>query len=55
MVKSYFKKRIMKVIEHIKKAESTLFSIEIIPPLKGQNITSIYETMDTLMEFKPAF
>ncbi len=45
----------MKVIEHIKKAESTLFSIEIIPPLKGQNITSIYETMDTLMEFKPAF
>ncbi|MFY8136736.1 MAG: methylenetetrahydrofolate reductase [NAD(P)H], partial [Flavobacteriales bacterium] len=33
----------------------TLFSIEILPPLKGQNISSIFETMDKLMEFQPAF
>jgi len=45
----------MKVTDHISKAKSTLFSIEILPPLKGQNIASIFETMDQLMEFKPAF
>jgi methylenetetrahydrofolate reductase (NADPH) len=45
----------MKVTEHIAKAKSTLFSIEILPPLKGQNINSIFQTMDELMEFSPAF
>jgi methylenetetrahydrofolate reductase (NADPH) len=45
----------MKVIDHITKAKSTLFSIEILPPLKGQNINSLFETMDELMEFSPAF
>lgn len=45
----------MKVTEHISSAKSTLFSIEILPPLKGQNISSIFQTMDELMEFSPAF
>lgn len=45
----------MKVIDHINNRKSTLFSIEILPPLKGQNINSIFETMDELMEFSPAF
>lgn len=45
----------MKVTEHISRSKNTLFSIEILPPLKGQNINSIFETMDELMEFKPAF
>lgn len=45
----------MKVIEHIASAKSTLFSIELLPPLKGQNISSIYETMDAVREFNPAF
>lgn len=45
----------MKVTEHISKAKSTLFSIEILPPLKGQNINSIFQTMDELMDFSPAF
>ncbi|MEZ4799384.1 MAG: methylenetetrahydrofolate reductase [NAD(P)H] [Flavobacteriales bacterium] len=45
----------MKVIDHINNAKKTLFSIEILPPLKGQNIASIFETMDKLMEFDPAF
>jgi methylenetetrahydrofolate reductase (NADPH) len=45
----------MKVTEHIANAKSTLFSIEILPPLKGQNINSIFEAMDQLMEFSPAF
>lgn len=45
----------MKVTEHIAKATSTLFSIEILPPLKGQTIETLFETMDELMEFSPAF
>ena len=46
----------MKVTQHIEKANgNTLFSFEILPPLKGQTITSIYDTIDTLMEFDPPF
>jgi len=45
----------MKVSEHIKNAKSTLFSIEILPPLKGKDIQSVFNGIDPLMEFKPAF
>ncbi|MBT8256099.1 MAG: methylenetetrahydrofolate reductase [NAD(P)H] [Bacteroidia bacterium] len=46
----------MKVTEHIENANGTTqFTFEILPPLKGQNITSIYDSMDPLMEFKPPF
>ncbi len=45
----------MKVVDHIKKANSTLFSFEILPPLKGKSIQSIYEGIDPLMEFAPPF
>lgn len=45
----------MKVIDHIKNAKNTLVSFEILPPLKGKTISSIYEHLDPLMEFGPAF
>lgn len=45
----------MKVTEHINQAKDTLFSIELLPPLKGQNIDSIFNAMDELMAFAPAF
>ena len=45
----------MKVTEHLLKAKKTLFSYEILPPLKGASIDSIYNTLDTLMEFNPRF
>jgi len=46
----------MKVTEHIKKANgATQFSFEILPPLKGQDIQSIFDNIDPLMEFKPPF
>jgi 5,10-methylenetetrahydrofolate reductase len=45
----------MKVIDHIRQAKDTLISFEILPPLKGKTINSIYEHLDPLMEFKPAF
>ena len=45
----------MKVTEHIKNAKTTLFSFEILPPLKGTSIESIYDSLDPLMEFNPPF
>ena len=45
----------MKVTEHIKNAKKTLFSFEILPPLKGASIESIYNSLDPLMEFNPPF
>lgn len=45
----------MKVIEHLRKATGTLLSFEILPPLKGKDIRSIYEGIEPLMEFKPSF
>jgi methylenetetrahydrofolate reductase (NADPH) len=46
----------MKVTEHIQSAKGkTLFSFEILPPLKGQNIQTIFDSIDPLMEFKPPF
>lgn len=46
----------MKVTEHIENAKGkTLFSLEIIPPRKGENIKNIFNHLDPLMEFKPPF
>jgi methylenetetrahydrofolate reductase (NADPH) len=45
----------MKVIDHIRQAKGSLISFEILPPLKGKTINSIYEHLDPLMEFKPSF
>ena len=46
----------MKVTEHIQTAKGKiLFSFEILPPLKGQNIQTIFDSIDPLMEFKPPF
>lgn len=45
----------MKIIDHIKERKSTLFSFEILPPLKGLGIQSIYNAINPLLEFNPAF
>lgn len=45
----------MKVIDHLKQAEDTLISFEVLPPLKGKSINSIYDHLDPLMEFKPSW
>ena len=45
----------MKVTEHITGADSTLFSLEIIPPKKGDSIKNLFSQIDPLMEFKPPF
>ncbi|MDB5190781.1 MAG: 5,10-methylenetetrahydrofolate reductase [Segetibacter sp.] len=45
----------MKVIDHIAQAKNTLISFEVLPPLKGKSINSIYDHLDPLMEFKPSW
>ena len=45
----------MKITEHIAQAKDTLVSFEVLPPLKGKIITSLYEHLDPLMEFKPSW
>lgn len=45
----------MKVIDAISDSKETLFSFEILPPLKGKGIDSLYAGIDPLMEFGPKF
>ncbi len=44
----------MKLTEHIaNRGERTLFSFELLPPLKGENFDSTSQTIDPLIEFDP--
>lgn len=45
----------MKVIDTLNKAKDTVLSFEILPPLKGKGINSLYQGIDPIMEFNPRF
>ena len=45
----------MKVIDFLEKANSTLFSYEIIPPFRGGSIDKVFDLVDQLMPFDPPF
>jgi methylenetetrahydrofolate reductase (NADPH) len=45
----------MRVVEAIEKSNKPLFTFEILPPVKGNDIQSIYRAIDPLMEFEPSF
>ena len=46
----------MKIIDHIRGAAGkTLFSFEILPPLKGADIATLWKGIDPLIEFRPSF
>ncbi|WP_316804598.1 methylenetetrahydrofolate reductase [NAD(P)H] [Pedobacter nototheniae] len=46
----------MKITDHIQNSEGkTLFSFELLPPVKGKSIDEIYKAIDPLMEFNPPF
>ncbi|HNE94189.1 MAG TPA: methylenetetrahydrofolate reductase, partial [Chitinophagaceae bacterium] len=46
---------LMKVTEHIAQAKDTLLSFEILPPLKGKTIQTLFNHLDPLMEFNPSW
>ena len=45
----------MSVIDKIGQRSRTAFSFELLPPLKGNNIDKLYDAIDTLWEFEPAY
>lgn len=45
----------MRVIDILNNSKSTLFSFELLPPLKGHNIDTIFSTIDKLIPFYPAY
>ena len=46
----------MKITDHIKNAKGkTQFTFEILPPVKGHSINTIFDNIDPLMEFNPPF
>ena len=45
----------MSVRDLILNSKKTAFSFEILPPLKGNGIESIYDTIDQLLEFEPQY
>ena len=53
VVTKYFIK--MKVTEHISKGGGGFFSLELLPPLKGQNIREIYDAIDPLVDYGMPF
>lgn len=45
----------MKVIDKINSRTETLISFEVLPPLKGKTIQSVFDHLDPLMAFNPAW
>lgn len=46
----------MRVIDHITAAKGKpLFSFEVLPPKKGEDINNLFDCVEPLMEFDPAF
>ena len=45
----------MKVIDIIKNSEKTVFSFELLPPLKGNDASKIYNTIENLLDFNPKY
>jgi len=45
-----------KITDHIRNANGkTIFSIEVIPPIKGDSLKNLLDNIEPLMEFKPPF
>ncbi len=45
----------MTVAEIIQNQKQTAFSIELLPPLKGNNINKVFSTIELLKEFNPIY
>ena len=44
-----------KVIDILKRSRSPFASFELVPPLKGSDVSKLYSSIDPLMEFAPPF
>ena len=45
----------MKVIDIISQSDKTVFSFELLPPLKGNDASTIYRTIESLLDYDPKY
>ncbi|MCL1821983.1 MAG: methylenetetrahydrofolate reductase [NAD(P)H] [Prolixibacteraceae bacterium] len=45
----------MKVIDILDKSDKTVFSFELLPPLKGNDASRVFRTIESLVEFNPQY
>ena len=45
----------MKITDCINSPEKTVFSIEVLPPIKGTGLTKLFESIDKINEFGPKY
>jgi len=45
----------MKVIDIINQSDKTVFSFELLPPLKGNDASNIYRTIESLIDYNPKY
>ena len=45
----------MKVIDILKSSKQPFASFELVPPLKGSDVSRLYDSIEPLMEFEPPF
>lgn len=48
----------MTVVEHLERARKSgrpALSLEVLPPIRGENIASLFKILDELVKFKPSF
>ena len=45
----------MKVIDILRKGDKPFASFELVPPLKGSEVSLLYDSLDPLMQFNPPF
>ena len=46
---------VLDIIRETSARETTRFSFELLPPLKGDGTRSVFTTIEALREFDPAF
>lgn len=46
---------VMSVASFLQTTDSTAFSFEVLPPLRGKGIDTLFSSVDRLMEFSPAY
>ena len=47
--------KVIDIINHAAERGETRFTFELLPPLKGETMSSIFNTIDQLMAFSPAY
>ena len=45
----------MSVASFLNAEHSTAFSFEVLPPLRGNSIDSLFSSVERLMQFEPAY